>query len=303
MTGETDTTVRFPATRLALAMAVSGTVGAFATEAAVDPVTIVFWRCVFGAATLGAWCLLRDLLPDPNLSRSRLVFAALSGFCMVLGWITFFSGLSITSIATATIIFHVHPFFLILMGILFLRERITLDQVVWMASAFIGVGLASGVMVSSEFTGSQWILGAGLTLTSALLYAVATLLAKRLGGQRPEITALCQTITGIVMLAPFFQAFEPVPMASWGWLIGIGVIHTGIAYVVMYSAYPTLTTPAIGVLTFIYPLVAIIVDWAAYDHPFGWVRAVGMGLIAAGTLGVRLDWRLSSYRAKVNPGQ
>jgi drug/metabolite transporter (DMT)-like permease len=75
-------------------------------------------------------------------------------------------------------------------------------------------------------------------------------------------------------------------------LIGIDVIHTGIAYVVMYSAYPRLTTPAIGVLAFIYPLVEIIVDWAVYDHPFGWVRAVGMGLIAAGTLGVRLDWRL-----------
>ena len=293
-----DTTVRFPAARLALAMAVSGTVGAFAKEAAVDPVTIVFWRCLFGAAFLGAWCLLRGLLPDPSLSRSRLAFAALSGICMVLGWMTFFSGLSMTSIATATIVFHVHPFFLILIGILFLRERITLDQVVWMASAFIGVVLASGVMLSPEFSGSQWTLGIGLTLTSALLYAVATLLAKRLGGQRPEITALCQTVTGIVMLAPFFQAFEPVSTASWGWLIGIGVIHTGIVYVVMYSAYPRLTTPAIGLLAFIYPLVAIIIDWAVYDHPFGWMRAVGMGLIAAGTLGVRAGWRLSPYRRK-----
>ena len=39
-------------------------------------VTVVFWRCVFGAVFLFAWCLLRGYLPDRTLSLSRLALAA-----------------------------------------------------------------------------------------------------------------------------------------------------------------------------------------------------------------------------------
>ena len=73
---------------------------------------------------------------------------------------------------------------------------------------------------------------------------------------------------------------------------GVGVLHTGIAYVLMNSAFPRLTTPVIGVITFIYPVVAIIVDWGdLYGHPLGPAQAAGMALIALATLGVRLGWR------------
>lgn len=44
-------------------------------------------------------------------------------------------------------------------------------------------------------------------------------------------------------------------------------------------------TPVIGVLTFVYPVVAIIIDWAIYGHPIGVAQGVGMVLIAVATLG------------------
>ncbi|WGD29865.1 DMT family transporter [Ancylobacter sp. WKF20] len=273
-------------------MAIIGTVGAFATEAGLDPITTVFWRCAFGAAFLGIWCLWRGDLPDRSLSFTRLAIAALGGVCMVLSWTAFFAGFAMTSIATTTIVYHIQPFFVVLIGVLFLKERITLDQILWMAGAFGGVVLASGFVVSPAPISQTWALGIGLTLGAALLYAIATILAKGLGEQRPEITTLCQTVVGIVLLAPFADLVRPVSLSSWGWLAGIGVLHTGIAYVLMYSAYPRLTTPVIGVLTFIYPLVAIVIDWAIYDHPLGVAQAAGMILIALGTLGVRLGWRL-----------
>lgn len=290
-------TARFPAASLALAMAIAGTVGAFATEAALDPVTTVFWRCVFGTLFLGAWCLLRGYLPARTLTRSGIALAVVGGVCIVLNWIAFFAAFGLTSIATATIVYHIQPFFVVLIGVLFLKERITLDQIIWMLAAFAGLALASGLVVSSSPVTMSWALGIALSIGGALLYAVATIVAKGLGGQRPEITALCQTAVGIVMLAPFAGAFEHVPAASWGWLVGIGALHTGVAYVLMYASYPRLTTPVIGVLTFIYPLVAILIDWAVYGHPLGWPQAVGMGLIVVATLGVRLGWRLPIRRA------
>lgn len=291
--------IQFPAGRLALAMVIVGTVGAFATEAGLDPITTVFWRCVFGTLFLGAWCLLRGHLPDRGLSPARLGLAALGGVCMVLSWTGFFAGFAMTSIATTTIVYHIQPFFVVLIGVTVLKERITLDQIVWMIAAFVGVALASGLVLSSRPVTTTWVFGIALTLGAALLYAIATILAKGLGAQRPEITTLCQTIVGVVLLAPFADLSRSVPLASWGWLAGIGVLHTGVAYVLMYSAYPRLTTPLIGVLTFIYPLVAILIDWFFYGHPLGLVQSTGMILIAFGTLGVRLGWQLP--RRRVSP--
>lgn len=293
---EETPSIRFPAARLALAMAIIGTVGAFATEAGLDPVTTVFWRCVFATLFLGTWCLARGYLPDRSLSPTHIGLAALGGICMVLSWTAFFAGFAMTSIATTTIVYHVQPFFVVLIGATVLKERITFDQIIWMIAAFIGVAFASGLVLSAKPVSSSWALGIALTLGAALLYAVATILAKRLGRQRAEITTLCQTIVGIILLAPFADLARSVPLPSWGWLAGIGMLHTGFAYVLMYSAYPRLTTPVIGVLTFIYPLVAIIIDWAFYGHPLGLVQGIGMMMIAFGTLGVKLGWRISPRR-------
>lgn len=281
---------QLPAVKLAVGMAMIGTVGAFAVESGLSPVSVVFWRCVFGTLFLGLWCIIRGYLPDRSLSLKRLTYASLAGVCMVLSWIAFFAGFTLTSIATTTIVYHIQPFFVVLIGAVFLREQISLNQVLWMVGAFTGVILASGLIAPFSVISIHWVLGVALTLVAALLYAISTVVGKGLGQQRPEITTLCQTIVGIILLAPFTDSFRSVPPESWGWLIGIGVLHTGVAYVLMYSAYPKLTTPVIGVLTFIYPLVSIIVDWVFYGHQPGVIQMTGMMLIALCTLGVKLGW-------------
>ena len=77
-----------------------------------------------------------------------------------------------------------------------------------------------------------------------------------------------------------------------GWLISVGVLHTGIAYTLMYSAYPRLTTPVISVLAFVFPLVSILLDWIAYSNPNEPSQAAGVSLIMLRTLGVQLGWHL-----------
>ncbi|MDU3756564.1 MAG: DMT family transporter [Klebsiella pneumoniae] len=283
---------QLPAAKLAIAMAIIGTVGAFAVESGLSPVSVVFWRCIFGTLFLGTWCAVRGDLRSSALSPERLAYASLSGVCMVLSWMAFFTGFSLTSIATTTIVYHIQPFFVVLIGVVFLKERITLNQLLWMLGAFTGVVLASGLILPSGQVSLSQVVGIAITLMAALLYAISTILTKGLGQQRPDITALCQTVVGIILLAPFTDSYRSVPAESWGWLIGIGILHTGVAYVLMYSAYPRLTTPVIGVLAFIYPLVAILVDWLFYGHQPGAAQMTGMILIAFCTLGVRLGWKM-----------
>ena len=287
-----------PTLNLALAMAITGTVGAFVVETGLPPVTVVFWRCVFATLFLGAWCLIRGYLPDRSLTRRGIGMAILAGICIVANWVAFFASFGMTTIATTTIVYHIQPFLVVLIGVVFLKERVSSGQMLWIVGAFIGVVLASGVLGHPAASGGRWFLGIALTLLAALLYAIATILAKQLGRQRPEVTALCQTITGVVLLAPF--SGYAIPSSSWGWLVGIGVLHTGISYVLMYASYPRLGTPAIAILTFIYPLVAILIDWSIYGHPLSLAQGIGLVLIAGCTIGFKLGL---SVPARLKPAR
>jgi drug/metabolite transporter (DMT)-like permease len=72
------------------------------------------------------------------------------------------------------------------------------------------------------------------------------------------------------------------------WLTGLGIIHTGLMYVLMYAASAKLPTAKIAVLAFVYPAVAMAMDWAVYGHRIGLVQALGVPLIVTASLRVTL---------------
>jgi drug/metabolite transporter (DMT)-like permease len=52
----------------------------------------------------------------------------------------------------------------------------------------------------------------------------------------------------------------PAVGASWFWLAGLGIFHTGVAYTLIYSGMARLATSRIALLQFVYPAVAIVID-------------------------------------------
>lgn len=295
---DTSFTRRNPALQLGLALAVSGTVGAFVAEAGIDPMTTVFWRCAFGALFLVLWNLAFGHLGGAGFSRRNLAFAAAAGGLLALCWVCLFAGFAMTSIATATIVFQSYPFMLVLAGWLIWREKITLAQLLWIAIAFAGVALASGALAMPAFTGEQWLTGIGLTLLAAASYVGVTVLVRAINSQRAEVTMMIQALVGALLLgfgADFHQAISP---SSWGWLAGLGIIHSGLVMVAMYATFPLLPTRRIAILNFVYPAVAIVLDWLVYDHPLTPLQAAGVILIVVATLGANLGWRLPGFAGK-----
>lgn len=289
--------VKYPATQLGLALAVSGTVGVFVVEAGADPMTTVFWRCAFGALFLGVWSLGFGYLRFTGLTRRNLAYSAIAGAFLALCWACLFAGFRFTSIATATIVFQSYPFMLVLAGIIVLRDKATLDQFVWLLIAFIGVPLASGALNLHLFDGANWGLGVALTLAAAAAYVVTTMTVRAIRDQRPEITMLCQAVVGAFLLSFAADFEQTISLSSWGWLAGMGIIHSGLVMVAMYATFQHLPTAVIAIMNFIYPAVAILLDWLVYHHPLTLVQALGLVLIVIATLGVNLKWRIIPARA------
>src|ERR1041385_2931829 len=128
--------------QLAGAMAIAGTVGVFVQESGQSPVNAVFFRCLFGLLFLAAYCLWHGDLRVVRPSRRALALIALGGVCIVLNWVAFFAAIARTSIALTTIVYHVHPFWVVLLGSALFGERLTLDKLGWMGLAFLGLALA-----------------------------------------------------------------------------------------------------------------------------------------------------------------
>jgi len=81
MTSETAQTAASATRRgtveLTLAMVLSGTLGIFVVESGASPFEVVFFRCLFGALALGAYCLARGYFTDHAFTPRKLALAAL----------------------------------------------------------------------------------------------------------------------------------------------------------------------------------------------------------------------------------
>ncbi|MGW5281574.1 DMT family transporter [Streptomyces collinus] len=275
--------------QLTTAMMLSGTLGVFVVESGAPPFDVVLFRVLFGALALGGYVLARGWLRDHGFTRRTLSLAVLGGVLIVLNWVLLFESYANTSISVATVVYHTQPFYVVLLGALLFRERLTAAKVGWTAVAFAGLVLVSGVTPADLGGGGAYLTGVGQALLAALLYGLSTLVTKRITGVRPHLIALVQVLVGIPLLLPFADlgAMRGTG-AGWGWLAGLGLLHTGVMYVLMYAAYAKLPTSKIAVLAFVYPAVAMVTDWAVYGHHIGPVQALGVPLIVTASLKVTL---------------
>ncbi len=140
-------------------------------------------------------------------------------------------------------------------------------------------------------------LGILMALGAAFFYALAALAAKWLKGTPPHLIALIQVATGMLMLAPMTDFSNP-PRDAGGWaiLVTVGVVHTGLMYVLLYGAIQRLPTHLTGALSFIYPIAAILVDRLAFGHALQPMQIAGAAIILLAAAGMesRLDAALAA---------
>ena len=286
-----DSSLRRGSLEMVAAMLISGTIGWFVLVSGQPVLDVVFWRCVFGAVTLLVICAAFGFLRPGVISRPALLLAIASGVAIVGNWLLLFASYSRASIAIGTAVYNVQPFMLVGLAALFLGEKITLAKLSWLSVAFLGMLAIVSAHGAAQGGGEDYLLGIALALGAALLYAIAALIIKRLSGTPPHLIALVQVSTGVVLLAPWAKLGGlPGEMPALASLLTLGVVHTGLMYVLLYSAIQRLPTALTGALSFIYPIAAILVDWVAFDHRLTPLQWLGVALILLAAAGMQQGW-------------
>jgi drug/metabolite transporter (DMT)-like permease len=276
--------------QMVLAMALSGTIGLAVVESGMSPLSVVFFRCLIGGAGLLAWlAFTRSWAP---VSRRDLMWIVAGGLALVLNWLCLFSSYRHGSISVSTVVYHTQPFMLLCLASLIQREPMQPGRMPWLVLAFFGVVLTSQVQGAS---GSTW-LGALLASAAALLYAVATLVTRQLKHLPPSQIAAFQMGVGVLVLLPIVWAdLGPLESRGWAAVITLGLVHTAFMYTIMYAAFQRLPTQSIAVLSFIYPLVALVVDLLYFKVSLHWMQQLGMAAIVLALLANQRQWNAGAW--------
>ncbi|MDR6731425.1 DMT family transporter [Delftia lacustris] len=266
-----------------------GTVGVFVEEARQHPLVTVLFRCAFGALALLAWGLATGRMGELRVRGRSWPVVVATGLLMVLNWALFFAAIPRTSIGVATIVFHIQPVWIMLFGTLVLREAVAPRQVAAMLAALLGLVLTTGLLGGDAAAwGPDHVSGLLMCLAGSLCYAAVTILAKTEKVVTPFALAWWQCAVGTVLLlwVPLVHGWPQAP-SSWAWLAGLGVLHTGLAYAILFAGMARLTLGRIAVLQYVYPLTAIVLDWVVYGRALGAVQLAGVGLMAGALLVVK----------------
>jgi len=280
------------------AMMMMGTVGLFVVESGQSAYNVVFYRCLLGVIFLVAYCLYTNKFKESGLTLKKLMIIILSGIFLVFNWVMLFESFTTASISTSTVIYHVQPFFFVLIWAVISRERVSANKIVWMGLAFIGVALVANININEFSLSSSYILGIVLALSAAVFWAISAVIVKFLSGVSPYIITLVQLCVGVIVLLPFSElsGVSDITTTQWTYLFILGAVHTCLTYVLMYSSYKKLSAPVIAVMTFIYPAVAIFVDYYFYGASMSSMQIIGIFMIMFSSYAVNQNLSFFSKR-------
>ncbi|HET7489858.1 MAG TPA: EamA family transporter [Acidimicrobiales bacterium] len=249
------------------------------------PATVAFARIALGMAVMVGVLRARGArLPRDRTSWRHFAVMGLaySAFPFtLLAW----GEQHITS-ALAAVVNATTGLFAALAAAVGLHERLRPPQIAGLVVGFAGVAVAAG-LTGSDLTSSS-AAGIVATLAVSASYGFSFVYAQRnLTGTPPLIAAAGQLVTAAAMALPLavvssvVGGFSPNPRQLLAVAV-LGVVGTGLAYVVNYRAIADVGSTKASLVTYLVPIVAVTVGVVFLDEPFHASLVVGGALVVAG---------------------
>ena len=271
---------------MVLSMAIFGTLGPFVRNIAVTSGELALYRAILAAALIGAYLLLtKQSIPLKTLGRD-LVLLLLSGAAMGINWILLFEAYRYTTVSAATLSYYFAPVIVTAVCPFLFREKLTAKQTVCFVMSTVGLVLITGI---GSGKGSRDLIGILFGLGAACFYAAVVLLNKFIKKVAGIHRTFLQFLAAIVILIPYVAATSGITlggMGKIGWLclLIVGLIHTGVTYCMYFSSLKELPGQKAAILSYIDPLVAVLISVAFLNEMLTVQQAIGGALILGFTL-------------------
>ena len=271
---------------LALSMLIFGTIAPFVklTEAVLSSGEVALYRAVMAALLISLFLLVtRQGIPVKKIKK-QIPLLMLSGAAMGFNWILLFEAYKYCeSTAVATLCYYFAPVIVTLVCPILFKERMTPKAWICFIMSTLGLVMITGIGKVDDIRGVLFGIGA------AVLYASVVLLNKYIKGVDGIHRTLLQFFAAVVVLIPYVALtsgfnFLSLDAPGWGGLLTVGIIHTGITYCLYFSSLKELPGQKVSVLSYIDPLVAVIISVTVMEQTMNSFQWVGGALILGFTL-------------------
>ena len=253
-----------------------------------SPFGVTFVRCALGAITLLIFAKARKV----GLPKGKSIWKKLWVVAMLLnvvpGVLFAFAQQYITS-ALAGIINATTPLMtLIFMLLIFREEKIKREQVYGLLIGALGVMTVVGVW--KELGGNQ-LIGVIALLIAVSCYGASYPYSTRNViplGLKPEALATGQLLMATMTLLPLFifDGFSSNNYATQSIIamLCLGIFGSGFAYIWNFSVTAAAGSAIGSTVTYITPVVAVIVGWLYLNEEIAWHEPVGALVVIIGAL-------------------
>ena len=278
-----------------IAMVAFGTIGLFVRSISLPSSMIVLARGAIATIFLLIFTRCRHLPLDKAAIRSNLLKLILSGTFISFNWITLFESYRYTTVAIATLCYYMAPVIVTLASPFLLKEHLTLKRGLCVLVAVIGMVFVSGVP-QSGLPKSNEAFGILLALCSAVLYASVILTNKKMSHIPAYDCTIMQLGTAAIVIIPYILLTEDISTfvftpLSVVLLLIVGIFHTGICYALYFGAIEVIPAQTVALLSYIDPIVAVLLSALLLKEPLGWSGALGAVLVLGSTLVSELPGR------------
>ena len=269
---------------MTVSMVIFGTLAPFVRNIGVSSGELALYRAVLAAALIGAFLLAtKQKIPLRSLGK-EVPLLLLSGVAMGFNWILLFQAYKYTTVSVATLSYYFAPVIVTAVCPILFRERMTKKQVLCFVMSTVGLVLITGIT-----TGGRDFVGILFGLGAAVLYATVILLNKFIQNVEGIHRTFLQFLAAIAVLIPYVALSGGVTLGSldtlgWVCLLIVGLVHTGITYCMYFSSLKELSGLTAAILSYVDPLVAVVVSVAVLGEGITLTQIAGGILILGFTL-------------------
>ena len=272
---------------LMAAMFIFGTLSPFVRNISVSSGELALYRAILATVLIGSYLLITGQSIDLRSIKKELLLLTVSGAAMGFNWILLFEAYKYTTVSVATLSYYFAPVIVTAACPLLFKEKLTGKQIICFVMSTIGLVLITGTG-GNEPNGTH-LIGILYGLGAACLYASVVLLNKFIKNVAGIHRTFLQFLAVILVLIPYVALTGGVSlntMSPTGWvcLLVVGLVHTGITYCLYFSSLRDLPGQKAAILSYIDPLVAVLISVTVLGETMTPVQVLGGGLILGFTL-------------------
>ena len=241
---------------LIFSMIIFGTIGIFIVNIPASRGFVALIRGAVGSVFLLLASFVTRRPPSLKAIGANLLWLFISGGLIGANWILLFESYKYSSVAASTLVYYLSPVFVMILCMIFLKERITLVRALCALAAVGGMVLVSGIK-----------LGSILALAAAILYAFVVVINKtRIKDISAIDTTIVQLASATVCVFPYVILTENPFSYHFEFrhiilLLIVGVIHTGVAYLLYFFAVGKMKGQSIAIISYVDPFVAVLLSF------------------------------------------